>query len=157
MAKKFKFRVEPALKLRQQRERLALRKLADARRQQGQIEEGIRHLRRQISEQDALVRQGVLTGTVDVQYMSMYRTYVMALHRRIIDHADRLRAAAAQTGQMRAEATGAVKQRKVLSTLKEKLKGRYEKQLAHSEQQEVDEMATTQAAHRRLAGGVLDV
>ena len=153
MAKKFKFRVETVLKLRWQRERSAMRKLADGRARAAEIENSIRALQGQLRHQDQLVRRGVLTGTVDVQYMGLYRRHVMALHRKIIDQAGQLQAVAAELQQLRAELMEAMKRRKTLSTLKDKLKSRYDLQARRDEQNEMDEISTTRYGHLQLCGG----
>ena len=93
MAKKFRFRVEAVLKMRQQAEQLAMRKMADAQQRVAGIEDSVRDLQSRLAQQDELVRQGVLTGTVDVAYMSLYRRHVMALHREMIGFAQDLREA----------------------------------------------------------------
>ena len=147
MAKRFKFRPEPVLRLRQQAEQAALRRLAEARSRVTGIEQRIGHLRGQLTEQDRLVRQGVLTGTVDVQYMSLYRRHVMALHRRLVDQAVQLRQASVELQQARGQAMEARKRRRVLSTLKDKLLTRHRAERARAAQREMDEVATIRHVH----------
>ncbi len=151
MAKKFKFRVEPVLKLREQTERMALRELAHARQHATAIEQRIRGIRDELNAQDALVREGVLTGTVDVQYMSLYRRHVMTLHRRIIEQVTELRQAATAAQRCRVKVVDAVKQRKILSALKDKLQLRHRKEAERQEQNDMDELTSMQSGHRRLA------
>ncbi|MFW6154687.1 MAG: flagellar export protein FliJ [Planctomycetota bacterium] len=150
MAKAFKFRVEPVLKLRQEKERLALKELADARRRVAEVEDAIAHLRDELREQDRQVREGVLTGSVDVEYMSLYRRHVMALHRRMIDQARRLQEATVYLDERRAEAVGAIEQRKVLQTLKDKRKARYLHELERAEGREQDDLTLMRVGHRRV-------
>jgi flagellar protein FliJ len=150
MAKIFKFRAEPVLKLRQQAEQAALRRLAEARSRVTGIEDQIRALRGQLAEQDRLVRQGMLTGTIDIQYMSLYRRHVMALHRRIVDHAATLRTAMLEFQQARGSALEARKRRRVLDKLKDKFYARYRAEQNRVEQREMDEVGSIGYA-RRLA------
>ena len=152
MAKRFTFRIEPVLKLRRQRERMALRKLAEARGHMAEIEGRIRALQVQMRRQNDLVRQGVLTGTVDVEYMSRYRLHVMALHRALIEQAHGLKAAAVHMQEVRTEVMAAVKDRKVLSRLKEKLQDRHRRRQDHLESLQADERSTSRHNHLRLAG-----
>jgi len=149
MAKRFQFRVEAVLKMRRQAERLAMRKMADAQRKVADIENSVRDLQRRLAEQDELVRRGVLTGTVDVTYMSLYRRHVMALHRRIIGLGHELREAMLDLARQRAKATEAIKQRKVLSTLKDKMRTRYLEGLQRAEQHETDDMNLMRIGHTR--------
>jgi flagellar export protein FliJ len=152
MAKKFKFRMETVLKLRQQREQMARRKLMEARAAVTTVEDQMRRVRGQMAEQDDLVRQGVLTGTVDVPYMSLYRRHMMSLHRRMMDHAVRLRELAGHLQQARSEVLEAVKRRKVLSTLKDKLSERHLSRLDKLEQREMDDITGTRHLYLQLAG-----
>ncbi|NLF30930.1 MAG: flagellar export protein FliJ [Planctomycetes bacterium] len=150
MAKAFTFRVEPVLKVRQQTERLALQRLADAQRQVSEVEDAIAGLRGQLADQDRLVRQGVLTGSVDVNYMSLYRRHVMALHRRMIEQAHRLHEATVRLAARREEAAAAMKQRKVLQTLKDKLKARYLDDLERTEARTQDDLTLMRVGHQRI-------
>lgn len=150
MAKAFKFRVEPVLKLRWQTERLALQKLADAQRRVGEVEAAIARLREELRDQDRRVREGVLTGSVDVEYMSLYRRHVMALHRRMIEQAHRLHEATTLLDERRREAAGAMKQRKILQTLKDKLKARYLDDIERAEGREQDDLTLMRVGHRRV-------
>lgn len=150
MAKKFKFRPEAVLRLREQREQLALRRLAEAQARVTEIQQSMHRVRRQMDEQDALVRDGVLTGTVDVQYISLYRRHVMALHRTMIQHAQDLQLAAGQLQQVRGEVLQTVKERKVMSRLKEKLRLRHLSEVERGEARELDDMTAMRFGHLRL-------
>jgi flagellar export protein FliJ len=151
MAKKFKFRPEVILKLREQREQMARRNLAQAQSAVTEIQQRMQGLRGQLDDQTAMVRQGVLTGTVDVQYMSLYRRHMMALHRELIHQAQTLQQAAGQLQQARTEVVDASTQRKVMSKLKENLFDRYKAELERQERVELDEMTATRYGHRHLA------
>lgn len=149
MAKKFIFRPEVILKLREQREELTLRKLAVAQGRVSEMQESIRRIRQQMSEQDAMVRDGMLTGSVDVQYMSLYRRHVMALHRMMIQNVQELQVAAGELHKVQAEVLQAVKERKVMSRLKEKLHERYQTGLERLERREMDDMTTMRFGYQR--------
>lgn len=153
MAKPFKFRAEAVLKLREQREQLARRMLAEAQLRVQKIQGVIVDIRQQLRQQDDLVRQGILTGRVDVQYMSHYRRHVMALHRQIIDQAGQLQAAAGELQQVRGELLDAVRQRKTMSTLKDNLARRHRRQLQRVEDRQTDELSSTRFAHRQAGPG----
>ena len=149
MAKRFNFRAEPVLKLRRQREREAMRRLAAARALAGEIQGRIAELSQRIARQDALVRRGVLTGTVDVPYMSLYRRHVMALHKGVIEQTNLLRAAVIEVARAGGEVREAMQQRKILSTLKDKLKARFDRDERRREQRETDEVGALAYAGRR--------
>jgi flagellar FliJ protein len=148
MAKKFKFRPEVLLKLRQQRELLAKRRVAEIQQRVGQIQEAMTRLRNQLSEQDAMVRQGVLVGAVDVGYMSLYRRHVMTLHKAIIAQAQQLREVAGELQLRRAELTEALKQRKVLSKLKDKQQHKHRLVIEKDEARQIDEMSSARFGHQ---------
>ena len=152
MAKKFIFRPEVILKLREQREDLTLRKLAVAQGRVSEMQESIRRIRQQMSEQDAMVRSGMLTGSVDVQYMSLYRRHVMALHRMMIQNVQELQVAAGELHKVQAEVLQAVKERKVMSRLKEKLHERYQAGIERLERREMDDMTTMRFGYQRQGG-----
>ncbi len=155
MAKRFKFRAEAVLQLRKQREQLQLRKLSEAQRRVAAIQETLRRLRAEMDRQDAQVRDGVLTGAVDVQYMSLYRRYVMSLHGRMIEDVRQLGAAAAELQRCRGDAIVAVKDRKALDKLKEKLFAKYRKGVERDERRELDEIASVRFALPNANGEVV--
>ncbi len=155
MAKKFRFRAEAVLRLREQREQAAQRKLAEAQGQVGRIESAIADLRADLARQDQLVREGVLTGRVDVQYMSLYRRHAMTLHRALIGQAGLLREATAALRVARAELVSAARERKVLQTLRDRQHAEHLTALRHAEQFASDDMTTTRYA-RQLAEGEVE-
>jgi flagellar export protein FliJ len=154
MAKKFQFRPEVILKLREQREQLARRKLADAQGAVIEMERKIRDLRGQMDQQNTLVRAGVLLGKVDVQFMSHYRRHSMSLHRLMIQHAQSLQQASAQLQQVRNEALVAIKERKVMTKLKENLLAKHQAGLEYEERRELDEMTTMRFGNSMAQGSL---
>jgi flagellar export protein FliJ len=150
MAKAFKFRAQPVLRLRQQAEQATMRRLAQARSRVNAIDEEIRRLRGLLSQQDQLVRTGMLTGAVDIQYLSLYRRHVMALHRRVIDQANLFRTATLEFQQARGAALEARKRRRVLTTLKDKQFARYRAHLARLEQRQMDEVGSIGYSRRQM-------
>ena len=152
MAKKFKFRVESVLKMREQAEQRALRAMADASGKVAEIENRIRDMRARVADQNRLVREGVLTGSVNVQYMSLYRRHVMALNRRMIELGRDLHEAAVELANRRAEALEAVKQRKVLTKLKDRQLAKYMKELERDELRQTDDMTLMRIGHQRTDG-----
>jgi len=149
MAGGFKFRAEPVLKLRRHREREALGRLAAAQAKVAAIQQRIVELGERINRQDGMVRQGVLTGSVDVPYMSLYRRHVMTLHKGLIEQTNKLREAAIEVARVRSEVREAMTGRKVLATLKDKLKERFDVQASRREQAEIDELGAMACAGRR--------
>ncbi len=152
MAKKFKFRVESILKMREHTEQRALRTMADASGKVAEIENRIRDMRARVADQNRLVREGVLTGSVNVQYMSLYRRHVMALNRRMIELGRDLHEAAVELANRRAEAVEAVKQRKVLTKLKDRQHAKYMKALQRDELRQTDDMTLMRIGHQRTDG-----
>lgn len=150
MAKKFRFRADAVLRQREHVEKQALQRLSEAQARVSEIENRIRQLHADLKHQDELVRDGVLTGQVDVHYMGLYRRHVMALHRQVMEQAELLRSAATELHEARVGAAEAIKHRKALSILKDKLKRRHIEGIEHAEQLASDEMNTLRFNHGRL-------
>lgn len=146
MAKAFRFRAQTVLRLREQREQAAQRRFAEIQARVSQAQDGIRRTREEIAQQDAAARDGVLTGTVDVQYISLYRRHTMVLHRSLLQQAQQLQQVAGELAQARVELIEAARQRKVMSRLKEKQREQYDDQLERLERLEADEMAAVRFA-----------
>ncbi len=138
--------------MREHTEQRALRTMADASGKVAEIENRIRDMRARVADQNRLVREGVLTGAVNVQYMSLYRRHMMALNRRMIELGRDLHAAAVELANRRAEALEAVKQRKVLTKLKDRQHAKYMKELERDELRQTDDMTLMRIGHQRTDG-----
>jgi len=143
MAKAFRFRLEPVLKLRRHREdeckrtvALTLRGIADLRAEKAMIHE-------QIHAQVDRIRSGAQVGAVSPVDLSRHRYWLTHLQRAVLDIDGRVRTLEARLAQERAELAESARQRKVLTTLAERQRERFTKALARVERKEADEVATT--------------
>ena len=142
MARPFRFRLEPVLKLRQHREdeckrvvASTLRGISDLRAEQALIHE-------QIGVQVAAMRSGPLVGEVNPIDASRHRYWLTHLQRTFLDIEGRVRTLEARLAQQRTELAESAKQRKVLATLADRQRERFTQALARAERKESDEMAT---------------
>ncbi len=142
MAKAFRFRLEPVLKLRQYREdeckrtvAATLRGIADLRAEQGLITE-------QIGAQVSEMRSGPLLGEVNAIDASRHRYWLTHLQRTLLEIEGRVRTLEARLAQERTELAESAKQRKILATLADRQRERFTKALARAERKEADEIAT---------------
>ena len=142
MARAFRFRLEPALKLRRHREderkRIVagtLREIAALQREHGQV-------RQRIQDQRLELRAGSEEGAVRLGDVARRRYWVGHLQRTLLETEARIRALQARLAQERADLTESAKQRKILSTLADRQRERFRFALARAERAEADELGT---------------
>jgi flagellar FliJ protein len=149
MAKRFVFKLETVLRLRQQREDRQKRVVAERLRQIGQMRGRIAALERQIREQVAGLRADALHTTLDVVGLARNRHYLSRLQRHRLEAQSQLGMLEKRLAQERAVLAHAAKERKVIEKLKERQYARYQKDLARQERIEADDLSTTRYAFRR--------
>ena len=142
MAKRFIFRFETMLKVRQQRENEHKRVVADRIRQITQVREQIAAIEQQIEEQTNALRRGTSGGTIDLQQTVRHRHWLGHLHKGTLELQATLRFLEARLAHERAQLAESAKQRRVLEKLKEHQSGRYLAQEQRRETRELDELST---------------
>jgi flagellar FliJ protein len=146
MAKRFQFRFETMLQIRQQREDQQKRVVAARNREIVQVQERLAGLERQIHEETAAIRDGQNSGAVDIQQLMRHRHWLGHLHKAVLDAQSELRTLEAKLAQERLELAEAMKQRKILAKLKERQQERHMQEQQRRETRENDEMNTVRFA-----------
>jgi flagellar FliJ protein len=150
MAKRYVFRFETMLKLRQQREDHHKRIVAERIRQITATREQIASIQGQIQQEMEAMRVVQGPGTLDLQQTVRHRHWLGRLHRLQLEAEGALRGLEAKLAQERAELAEAAKQRRVLEKLKERQAERYRKEMERREMLQLDEMATQRHNHEQL-------
>ena len=147
MAKRYTFRLEPLLRLRQQREdgrkrvvASRLREIATLRRRQELFEV-------QIERQTESMRGSLTAESTNVDALRMCRHWLVGLRRGVLEAAAQISAQRAILAQERAALAEARKETKILDRLKARQREAYMVKLARAEQAELDDMNVTRFAH----------
>jgi flagellar FliJ protein len=135
MARRFQFRFETLLKIRQQDEDRHKRIVAERLRQITAVRERLESLHRQIGDEEQAIREGGSPGMIDMQQIVRHRHWLGHLHKGVLESESALRALEARLAQDRAALAEAVKRRRVLDKLKER---QHEHHRAAEERQEVN-------------------
>ena len=146
--KKFKFRLQNLLQLRQQQE--------DQKKQAvGELLAQIHEYQRQSLEMAAAIRKEgeklkrqYQEGKVDLDWVGYYRLYVTHLHNAISERIKKVAQVQVKLSAARQELVEAAKQTKILEKLREKQKKRYDKQIRRREGQQQDEISTNSYLRR---------
>ena len=147
--KKFKFRLESLLKLRQQNE-------DEKKRAVGLLLSEIHEQQRQALEMDAqlqqegdLLKEQYLQGSVDLDWVGHYRRYVTSVQNAINQRIANVAKVQGNLNHARSELTQAARQKKILEKLKEKKQKRYDAEIRRQELLAGDEMATQRYLRNR--------
>lgn len=150
--KKFKFRLEALLKLRQQTE-------DEKKRVVGDLVSEINEQQRQALEMDVqLQREGDILkeqyqqGNVDLDWVSHYRGFVMSTQNAIAQRIEKVAQIQGKLSHARHELADAARQKKILEKLKEKKHKRYDADLQRQELLAGDELATQLYLNNRQLG-----
>jgi len=147
--KKFKFRLEPVLKLRQQQEdakkRVVGALLQDIYTEQQRALELAAALR---EEGEELKRQ-YQSGQVDLEWIGHYFRYAHQVQQAIGQRVNNVTVIQKRLNEARNELVHAARQRRILSKLKEKRRQRYMARLRRLEAIEQDEIGTQRYIRRR--------
>lgn len=139
--KQFKFRLESLLKLRQQAEdekkRAVGALLAEIHEQQRQALE----MDTQLQKEGDLLKEQHLQGTIDLDWVGHYRSYVTHVQEAINQRIANVMKVQGKLSHARNELAQASKEKKILEKLKEKKQQRFQKQLQRQDVRATDEIA----------------
>jgi flagellar protein FliJ len=147
MADRFRFQLDPLLRIRLRQEedrKLALAKVLGKLNEQ--TERALRY-DRMIRDEHHRLRQGRLVGPLDMRELAHHRRYVNSVLRGMIQTLCERAGTQQQSEQARSELVEAVKQRKVLDKLKARRRAEWQRRLDKVEAADLDEMGVI-AAHR---------
>ena len=150
MAKRFRFRFETMLKIRQQREDQHKRIVAERLAQIGLVQQDLARLEELTSQGLHSIRTVQQAGRIDVQQTMAQRAWITHLHKSALDAEARLRGLEARLAQERAALAEAAKQRRILEKLKERQTERHRMEEQRAETSAADDLTTT----RYVFGGM---
>ena len=149
--KKFKFRLEPVLKLKRQAEE-------NKKRVVGQLTAEINNLQQQaldtnqlIIEQGNVLKQKLSGGVVDTGWISYYQGYVTDMRREIARKIQEVTEIQKKLHYARIELANAAKETKMLEKLKEKQHKEYIEAIELREKKELDEIGSQLFIRQQLA------
>ena len=139
--KKFSFRLQPVLKLREQQEEQKKRAVGILQNEIAEQQRQALAMAEVVKEQGQILKDHFFRGNVDVNWISYYQGYVSNMQRNIAEKINNVAQVQKKLVKARAELAEAAKQTKIIEKLKEKRKQRYDKQLQRRETFEQDELA----------------
>jgi flagellar FliJ protein len=152
MAKSFKFRLDPLLRIREHAEEQRKRALAEV---VGKLNEQTQRAQRYqdlIRGEHHRMRSGGLVGQVNVRELAHHRAYVGSVMRAMVETLCERATTQQNAGRAKAELIEAVKQRRVLDRLRERRRSQWQREIDRQEQNELDEMGVQRHARRRDVG-----
>lgn len=151
--KKFDFRLDTVLRVRQQELNVVRQELVEAELAQRDIEEAIRRVREEHTSIEEEMRQG-REGRKSVLDIRNALEYLHQLQARVVRMQDDLLRAQNFTGIKRKEVAEAQQKKKMIENLKEKQYRRWQKEVSDEERNILDELATLR--HSRKNGEIQD-
>ncbi|MCC6463876.1 MAG: flagellar export protein FliJ [Planctomycetes bacterium] len=144
MARKFRFRLQSLLRLREQAQQFRERRLADTVRQKESIEGELRGLAEQ---ENSAVRDmhDAKTGALDMARLRWLNRHIGGLHLARRQREMDARALEGELARRREELVKATQEKKVVEKLKVRRQGEHQRVLAREEQAALDEAAQTQS------------
>ena len=147
MAKRFTFRLDSLLRLRQQHEDEKKRIVAARLREIAALEHRQQTLLTEIARQTQAMREVLTAPTVVVDELKQGRHWLIRLRRGVLELDAQLAGEHAILAQERADLAEARKNTKVLERLKERQRAAYVAGVNRREQAELDEMNSMRFAH----------
>jgi flagellar FliJ protein len=140
--KKFRFRLETVLKLRQmaedQQKRVVGELLSEIHRRQEEavtLDSALRGAGAELKERNG-------EGQIDLRWLGHYQSYVSHVRSCIAEIIESVAELQQKVAEARAELAEAAKQTRIIEKLKERRKQRYDDDLTRAEMREQDEVAT---------------
>ncbi|MBN1436468.1 MAG: flagellar export protein FliJ [Sedimentisphaerales bacterium] len=139
--KKFEFRLQTLLKLREQVEGQKKRVVAELVQQINQQQQEALELNAAMREQGEILKKQRASGQIDVSWFGNYRSYVTHIQQAIQQRVQNVKEIQKQLMIARHELAEAAKETKVLEKLKQKRRERYDYELQLAEAREQDEIS----------------
>ncbi|HVP10476.1 MAG TPA: hypothetical protein VMV94_04715 [Phycisphaerae bacterium] len=151
MAKRYVFRLETLLRLRQQREDEQKRVVASRLRKIRAIEQQRQVLEVRIAEQVDAMRNLLTTDRMDVDQLRAGRSWTLRLRRGVLEADGAIAANRTILAQERANLANARKNTKILERLKERQREAFFAEIERQDRAESDDMNVTRFAHAILS------
>jgi flagellar FliJ protein len=151
MAKRYRFRFETLLRLRQQREDEKKRIVASRLRKIRSLEQHKQVLETRITEQTEVIRNLLVREQMNIDELKAGRHWMIRLRRGVLEAEGALASNRAILAQERADLAIARKETKVLERLKERQQQAFMAEVERQDRLEADDLNTTRFAHARMA------
>jgi flagellar export protein FliJ len=145
--KKFKFRLQTLLKIRQFEEDRKKRVVGSLVTEINQQQREALHLGQSLQQEGRALKEQYLTGDLDLQRIGHYRSYVTAVHQAIGKRIETVAQIQGRLSHARSELHDAMRETRTLETLKDRQLKNYNRSLQKIETGEQDEISANQ--HRR--------
>jgi len=139
--KKFKFRLQPVLKFRQQQEEQKKRVVGSILSQMNKFQNEALEMDKAIQQQRRELKK-YIHQTVDLKWISHYHGYVTNMQRSIGIKINEVKKLQNNLTEARRDLAEAARQTRIIEKLKEKMKNRYLHNLHHREIVQQDEIST---------------
>jgi len=150
MAKRYRFRLETLLRLRQQREDEKKRIVASRLRKIRSLEQHKQVLETRIAEQTEVIRDLLVREQMNIDELKAGRHWMIRLRRGVLEAEGALASNRAILAQERADLANARKDTKVLERLKERQQQAFMAEVERQDRLEADDLNTTRFAHARM-------
>ena len=140
--KKFRFRLQPVLRLRQQQQDQKKRRVAELIDQVNTEQNHALALAQGMQTEGETLKQQYLAGKIDLAWVAQYRRFVTATQQAINERIRRVGVIQHDLQRARLDLSEAAKQTKILEKLREKQKKRYQAALDRIEVSQIDDIAT---------------
>ena len=147
--KKFKFRLETLLKLKQTEEDRKKRAVGTLVAEINRHQEEALQLGQVLHKEGRMLKEQHKAGTIDLQRVSHYRSYVSSVHQAIGKRLDSIAGIQGNLSKARSELRAAATETKTLETIKERQAKRYNRRLQKLEVAGQDEISANQYRHNR--------
>jgi flagellar export protein FliJ len=151
MAKRYAFRLETLLRLRQQREDEQKRVVASRLRKIKSIEQQKQVLQVRITEQVDSMRGLLTRGQMDIDQLKAGRHWMVRLRRGVLEADGAIVANRSMLAQERVHLANVRKDTKILERLKEKQREAFLAEIERQDRIESDDMNVTRFAHAVLS------
>jgi len=139
---KFVFQLQGVLRFRENIERQRQRDLGIALGERVMVEDQIRRLDEKAKSAMADLRANHLIGKIDLTFLAAHRRFMMAVQRQGTMLLEQLRARQKSVDAAQAALAEAMKQKKILSKLRERQQGRWRDAINRKEIADLDDVAT---------------
>ncbi len=151
--KKFKFRLEPVLRLRQQREDLKKCVVGELMTEIAQQQRLALEMSNTVAQQGDVLKDKFARGDIDLGWISYYQRFVSNMRGSIAQKIDNVGKIQQKLTAARVELAEAARQRRIIEKLKEKQQDRYNAEARCLETRQMNEMAENIFHHKKLING----
>lgn len=139
---RFKFRLEPVLKMRKRIEQDRQRELALRESKLVELQNELKRMDSTLQSTAEELRKNHLTGRIDLGFLTAHRRFLGAMQRQGIEVAQKIAAQQLKVNEARAHLAEAAKHRKAIEKLRERQLERWQQDQSRRELADLDEIGT---------------